>query len=102
MSKEKEIDLYNLVDKLDALNGVDFEVCEKEEIATGNKAFDVTMTRSYYIRLAAKALGCDLAELKKLPMLKYLAVSRQVANFLLSGLEEDKVLFKPIEKSQSA
>ena len=91
---EKKIDVKSLPEKLKTLSGIDFEEAEKDEITAGNKALDVTLTRSYAIRIAAKALNIKPLELKKLPVLEYLAVVRQVNNFLVSGLELDKTLFK--------
>jgi len=100
MSKEK-IDISNLPEKLKTLSGIDFEEAEKDEITAGNKALDVTLTRSYAIRIAAKALNVKPLELKKLPVLEYLAVVRQVNNFLVSGLELDKTLFTALDNLPS-
>jgi len=93
MAKENKIEIKNLREKLETLSGVDFEEAEREEMQSGNKADDVTMTRSYAIRIAARALGVKPVDLKKFPVLEYLAIIRQVNNFFLSGLTKDKILF---------
>ena len=102
MTKENtEIEIKDLWTKLDQLTGVDFEEVEREEIVAGNKAADVTFTRPYFIRLAARALKCSPLDLKKMPLLTYQAIARQVSNFLFSGLGRDKILFNLPDNSAS-
>lgn len=96
-NSETKVDIRSLPEKLSTLSGIDFEEAEKAEIQAGNKAVDVTLTRQYAIRIAAKALNVTPLELKKLPVREYLAICRQVNNFFIGGLEMDKDLFNSTE-----
>ncbi len=87
MAKEKISNFENLEEKLDCLSGTDLEECEKEEVIAGNKAVNIFGTRTFLIRLAAKALGVPLADLKNLPMRQYLRLVRRTDLFFADVLD---------------
>ena len=76
------MDISKLNEKLGELRGLDFELAEAQERATGNNFPDVTFTKGFQARLAALALGVPTADIKELPLRKYQNVCAQVFNFL--------------------
>ena len=77
-----KIDIEELKTKLDNLKGVDFEAAEREERLAGNSSVDVTMSKSFQARLAARALGVNPHEIKELPLKQYSKVVLEVMSFL--------------------
>ena len=91
------IDTSNLAEKLSALNGLTFEECEKEERMAGNTSVDVTFSKSFQARLAARALGVNVYDIKELPLKQYSKVVNETMTFLFSSSEESG---QPSEKSE--
>ena len=85
-----EINLKELKAKLQNLRGVDFEEAEKIERETGNVSFEISMSKSFQIRLAAMALGVNPHDLKELPLPTYTKVALEVFNCLFSSAVEQK------------
>lgn len=81
-----EIKTENLEEKLASLTGMDYEFAEQEERDAGNNAVDVTFSKSYQARLAAKALDVNVFDLKELPIKDYVAITTRVSNFLFEDL----------------
>ena len=84
------MDIGNLETKLDALTGRDYEECENEERKSGNNAVDVTLTKSFQARLAARAMGINPHEVKDLPLKQYSKVIMTVMRFLFADLETEE------------
>lgn len=84
------VDTSNLKEKLEKLRGVDFEECERDERSAGNNAVDVTLSKSFQARLAAKALGCNPYDIKELPLKKYSKVVMEVMTFLFGTSETEE------------
>lgn len=91
------IDTSNLTEKLETLSGLDFEECEREERRVGNTSVDVSLSKSFQARLAARALGVDPFELKGLPLNKYARVTMEVMTFLFADSEKEET---PLTKSE--
>ena len=87
MAKEKILNYEDLEAKLEGLTGDDLEECEKEEVIAGNKSANVAGSRTFLIRLAAKALGVSLLDLKKLPLRQYLNLVRRTDLFFADILD---------------
>lgn len=83
-----KIDLKELWEKLQGLNGNDFESAEMQERQLGNKGTDLSMSRSFQARLAAYALKINPHEIKSLPVSEYWQVTTVVGNFLFQGSGE--------------
>lgn len=94
-----KIETKNLIEKLETLRGLDFEAAEAEERAAGNTAVEMTFSKSFQVRLAAKALGANVHDLKSLPLKDYYKITSQVSRFLFTGLEEEEI---PSEKSENS
>lgn len=95
------IDVNFLKEKLDNLTGLDFEECEKEERTSGNNSVDVSLSKSFQARLAARALGVNPHEIKGLPLKKYSKVVMEVMTFLFGSesdsTEDQKTSLKKLE-----
>lgn len=78
----KTIDITNLNQKLLELTGNDFEAAEAQERAAGNNFPDVTFTKSFQARLAARALGVNVYDLKAASIKNYTQACQTVFNFL--------------------
>lgn len=76
------IDLSRLEEKLLELTGVDFEAAETQERAAGNNFPDVSFTKSFQARLAARALGINVYDLKAASLRDYSRACQMVFNFL--------------------
>ena len=81
----KKIDTTNLTEKLATLRGLDFEQAEAEERGAGNAAIEMTFSKSFQARLAAKALGVNVNDIKALPLAKYYSITAEVSRFLFSS-----------------
>lgn len=92
------IDITNLTEKLNSLSGLDFEECEAEERKIGNNSIDITFSKSFQARLAARALGCNPHDIKNLPLRKYSKVVTGVLTFLFSDSEADETQTENSEK----
>ena len=84
------VDVSNLKEKLNNLTGLDFEECEKEERTAGNNSVDVSLSKSFQARLAARALEVNPYEIKELPLKKYSKVVMEVMTFLFGDLEKEE------------
>ena len=82
------IDIKEFREKLLNLSGLDFEECEKQERETGNYNADVTYSKSFQARLAAKALNMNPHDLKGLKLAEYVPIITVTSNFLLGTLGE--------------
>lgn len=84
------VDISNLTEKLNELTGLDFEECEKEERLAGTNSVDVSFSKSFQARLAAKALGVNVWDIKDLPLKKYAQVTMQVMTFLFADSAKEE------------
>lgn len=84
------MDINELRKKLDNLKGVDFEAVEKEERIAGNTSVDVTMSKSFQARLAARAMGMNPHEIKELPLRQYSKVVLEVMSFLFASSDTEE------------
>lgn len=84
------VDISNLAAKLEDLTGVDFEECERDERTAGNNTVDVSLSKSFQARLAARALEVNPHDIKNLPLKKYAQVTLQVMTFLFGNLEKEE------------
>ena len=78
------IDMEKLSAGLEKLRGLDLEECEAAERAAGNNFPELSFSKSFQARLAAKALEMNVFDLKELPLKDYDAACRVVFNFLFS------------------
>ena len=92
------VDTSKLPEKLNALTGLDFELVEAQERASGNAYLDVTFTKSFQARLAAQALGVPVADIKELPLKEYIKVCGKVLNFLAAPSVDET----PATKSENS
>ena len=76
------IDYEKLNEGLNKLTGYDLEACERDERAVNNNYPDLTFSKSFQIRLAARALEVRPDELKNLPLKDYNRVCQMVFGFL--------------------
>lgn len=83
------IDIKKLEEGLKGLRGLDFEQCEAQERATGNNYPEMSFSKGFQARLAAKALGVPVADIKELPLKEYNKICQTVFNFLFSTLDEE-------------
>lgn len=95
------VDTSNLTEKLDNLTGLDFEEVEKDERIAGNNSVDVTFSKSFQARLAARALNCNPYEIKELPLKKYNKVVTEVMSFLFAPSEKEETRLNGSETRQS-
>lgn len=79
------IDIEKLSAGLQKLRGLDFEEAESAERAAGNNYPEITFSKSFQARLAAKALDMNPHDLKELPLKDYDAATRKVFNFLFAS-----------------
>jgi len=77
-----------LEEKLAELTGYDFETAEKACRAKGDTTPDISFSKDFQSRLAAKALKVKLDDIKKLPVNQYVSVTTKVSNFLFGSLVE--------------
>ena len=84
------LDTSKLTEKLNELKGIDFEKCEREERIAGNNSVDVTLSKSFQARLAARALKCNPYDIKELPLKEYSKVVMEVMGFLFGDLGKDE------------
>lgn len=82
------IDLKKLDNGLKKLTGYDLEAIEKEERMTGNNQPELTLSKSFQARLAAKALDMNVHDLKALPLREYNSVCAAVFAFLFNPSAE--------------
>lgn len=95
------IDTAYLTEKLETLSGLDFEEVEREERKIGNTSVDVSLSKSFQARLAARALGVDPFEIKKLPLNKYARLTMDVMTFLFADSAKEETPSKKSEESPS-
>lgn len=79
------IDLEKLDAGLNKLRGYDMEEAESAERAAGNTFVNLSLTKSFQARLAAKALQMNPHDLKELPLKEYNDVCNRVFLFLFGG-----------------
>lgn len=94
------IDTTNLIEKLNALTGLDFELAETQERAAGNNASEISFSKSFQARLAAQALNVPVADIKELPIRQYIDVCARVVLFLF-GTSGEKTPSTNSENSPS-
>lgn len=85
------LDTKKLQAGLENLSGYDFEQAEKNERMAGNMTPDITFSKSFQARLAAKALSESVMDIRNLPIKEYTLVTSMVGNFLLGSLAEEIV-----------
>ena len=75
------VDLEKLDEGLNKLRGYDMEEAESAERAAGNTFVNLSLTKSFQARLAAKALQMNVHDLKELPIKEYDAACQRVFLF---------------------
>ena len=75
------VDLEKLAEGLNKLSGYDMEEAESAERAAGNTFVNLSLTKSFQARLAAKALSMNVHDLRALPIKEYDAVCQKVFLF---------------------
>ena len=88
------LDIKALNEKLANLRGLDFELAETQERATGNNFPDLTFTKSFQARLAAMALNVPVADVKELPMKQYIQVCQGTFTFFYGSSGDETSLEK--------
>ena len=78
------MDTTNLQAGLEALTGYDFEQAENAERTAGNMTPDISFSKGFQARLAAKAL-----DIKNLSIREYAVITTKVMNFLFANLAAD-------------
>ena len=78
------IDMEKLSAGLEKLRGYDLEEAEAAERAAGNNFPELSFTKSFQARLAAKALDMNVHDLKEMPLKDYDSACRVVFNFLFA------------------
>lgn len=90
--QEKEPGAAEYIARLDSalnnLTGYDLEAAENEERAGGNMIPDITFSKGFQARLAARALSVPLDKIKGLKVNAYATITAQVSNFLFGNLAE--------------
>ena len=76
------MEIDKLEKNLDELNGYDMLILEQEERLTGNKTLELSMSKSFQARLAAKALGINVNDIKALPLRQFNEICVRVFSFL--------------------
>ncbi|MBD3878219.1 MAG: hypothetical protein SR1Q5_00835 [Quinella sp. 1Q5] len=76
------IDFKKLEEGLNKLSGYDLLSLEQEERIAGNTTLELSTSKSFQARLAAKALNMNVHDLKALPLREFNAVCLQVFSFL--------------------
>ena len=82
-----KIDYDKLQSGLNKLTGLDFEQCEAAERAAGNTFPEITFSKSFQARLAARALNINPHDIKNLPVRDYQRVCSTCFGFLFGSLE---------------
>ncbi len=82
------MDYSDFEKKLENLSGYDYDIAENEERMAGNIIPDIKMSTGFQARLAAKALGVPLDDIKKMRIDEYGTVTGVVSNFLFGSLAE--------------
>ena len=91
------MDISKLDEGLNNLRGLDFELAEMQERATGNNFPDVTFSKGFQARLAAMALNVNVHDIKGLPLKQYAQICQTVFNFLFAPSADAT----PVEKSEA-
>ena len=78
------IDMEKLQSGLEKLRGLDLEECEAAERAAGNNFPELSFSKSFQARLAAKALEMNVHDLKEMSLKDYDSACRAIFNFLFS------------------
>lgn len=76
------IDFEKLEANLDKMKGYDFLEVEHEERLTGNTTIELSTSKSFQARLAARALGMNVNDIKDLNIREFYQVCVRVFGFL--------------------
>lgn len=85
----KKIDVKNLMIRLEAMTGHDYEKAERECRLNGDSTGVMTFSTDFQARIAANALEITVDEVKRLPIQDYVALTTKVSNFLLGSLASE-------------
>ena len=80
-----------LTEGLAKLTGYDMEKVESECRNAGNNSLFITTTSDFQSRIAARALGITVHELRGLPFKEYNQTLNEVISFLYSSSDEEGV-----------
>ena len=80
-----KIDYKKLHEGLEKLTGYDLEACEKEERLAGNTQMELSLSKSFQARLAARALDMNVHDLKASSLRDYNTTTAAVFSFLYPG-----------------
>lgn len=81
------IDYQKLEEGLNKLTGYDLLTLEQEERLTGNTALELSTSKSFQARLAAKALNMNVNDLKALPLKEFNQICVRCFGFLNEPVE---------------
>ena len=81
------IDTTKLEEGFAKLKGYDLIDLEKEERLTGNTTLELSTSKSFQARLAARALNMNVHDLKNLPLKEYNQICMRVFSFLNEPVE---------------
>ena len=83
-----KINTEKLEENLDKLSGYDMLVLEQEERLVGNKTLELSTSKSFQARLAAKALGVNVNDIKALPLRQFNEICIRCFGFLNEPVAE--------------
>lgn len=83
---KKKIDLKAIESGLENMTGFDFEVAERDARAAGDTLPDITFSKNFQARLAARAMGVHVNDVCALPIRDFNAATMKVNNFLFASL----------------
>ena len=84
--EQKKMDLNAVESGLENMTGFDFEAVEREARAAGDTLPDITFSKNFQARLAARAMGVHVNDVCALPIREFNAVTMKVNNFLFASL----------------
>lgn len=95
------VDITKLEKGLEELTGYDFEDAERAIRQKGDMTPDITFSKNFQTKLAAKAMGITSDKIKAMGIREYVEITTTTSNFLLGNLVAKKMeqdLPKPIGK----
>ena len=85
-TQETKLDYSSLEVKLEELNAVDFQECERACRMSADPTPDIIYSGAFRARLAAKALGVPYQTIRTADLKTYTAIVARVLGFLLQNL----------------
>lgn len=82
------MNVQKLTEGLGKLTGYDMEKVETECRNAGNNSLFITTTSDFQSRIASRALGISVHELRSLPFREYNRMLNEVTRFLYGSMDE--------------